>query len=637
LFPIIGEVVIRTNSFETTLTINAPLDTVHHHGEAASVVVTAVSSNSLFVNGTVPFINMGGGRVVLKPTSEVQSIYITNKEAIIALAPEVELPSFSVNPGRPNDLLFTVQTLSNQIDSNGNPVVDTIVSVEKTSDGLKTIATKNGTSVSVPQVVNTIITENKEALVNGVEEDLVKVAIKFAGGKGTKNDPYLIANGNQWVSMCTLYHYGGTYYGIEQGDEVYIKLVSDIDLSDVELFDTYFASGLHLDGNDKIVSNANFVCVFGNYADGLNFYGENEIKNITFENCHASKHGLFGNGTNDSTDTVSFLNVKIKNSSALHGMFLYYTGGAKINFENCSTESASVSDRVTMGVGGYVGNGQGITINNCKFGGSVVSTSQMAAGFVGQGKAVITNSEVTAGSVIRNINAGGKVAVYDGQGGGAREGDNNTFNGVLSCDTQTNAVKQGTNATWKQFIGLKATDFVIRENGMIEYLGESREFSKVEISESIFENTIYDPTGTYLGQYLPGGFSCYWEDLITVDNINSNDLYKIDKVTGLVNYVSEFYADKVSCSTTVEPDVEWTRYRSYLDRKTGTLYYNGVYEGDAYCQFLGTAAKLDAENNLVAKLPCTGTINVKISAYDSNNVLVGTVTLSYTVVFASAE
>ena len=292
-----------------------------------------------------------------------------------------------------------------------------------------------------------------------------------------------------------------------------------------------------------------------------------------------------------------------------------------------------------MGGGGFVGNGQGITINNCKFGGSIVAEStNMVAGFVGQGKATIKNSVVTSGTVIRSIAAGGNVAAYDGQGGGGNADDHNVFNGTLCCDTEAKAYKQNSDAAWVKYEGLKVSDFELAEDGTITFVGENRNFSSATISEYIFQRSDYYKNGNS-GQsgasaYLLGGYSCYWEDLIHVDSITSNMLYKVDRVKNIVNVVSEEYAGKIACATADVPNVAWTRYYSYLDRETGTLYYDGRYSTNDYCGFIGDSATVTADGTMTPKTTPKGDFYIVIKCYDKNGGIVGSATLSYSVTFS---
>jgi hypothetical protein len=98
LFPIIGEVVIRTNSVDTALTVNGPSDDIKHYGIVGDLTVTAVSSDHCyhewgFVANLVSF---GTGKFVVESTAlfhqtkaevaskfkdETDSYYVEGKDA----------------------------------------------------------------------------------------------------------------------------------------------------------------------------------------------------------------------------------------------------------------------------------------------------------------------------------------------------------------------------------------------------------------------------------------------------------------------------------------------------------------------------------------------------------------------------
>ncbi len=73
------DVVLRTNSASTDLTINAPLDNVNHYGTAGLVTITQVATTSYYENGVVSFIEFNIGRIVLTKTSDVEIINVSKK------------------------------------------------------------------------------------------------------------------------------------------------------------------------------------------------------------------------------------------------------------------------------------------------------------------------------------------------------------------------------------------------------------------------------------------------------------------------------------------------------------------------------------------------------------------------------
>ena len=71
-------VVIRTNSESTTLTINASIDTVAHYGEVGALNVVAINTASYHEYGKVGFAEVKVGRIVLETGSNIEHIHINS-------------------------------------------------------------------------------------------------------------------------------------------------------------------------------------------------------------------------------------------------------------------------------------------------------------------------------------------------------------------------------------------------------------------------------------------------------------------------------------------------------------------------------------------------------------------------------
>ena len=69
------DVLIRTNSLDTSVTINAPNDVVTHYGEAQQVSIIAVKGSSYHEYGKVLFVDVSTGRIALEATSEVERVH----------------------------------------------------------------------------------------------------------------------------------------------------------------------------------------------------------------------------------------------------------------------------------------------------------------------------------------------------------------------------------------------------------------------------------------------------------------------------------------------------------------------------------------------------------------------------------
>jgi len=75
------DIVIRTNSKDTVLSVTAPSDEIFHYGSAGIVNLNSVSTSSYYEYGISNFIELNVGRVVLTKTSDVEVINISKKDA----------------------------------------------------------------------------------------------------------------------------------------------------------------------------------------------------------------------------------------------------------------------------------------------------------------------------------------------------------------------------------------------------------------------------------------------------------------------------------------------------------------------------------------------------------------------------
>jgi hypothetical protein len=94
------EVVIRSNSSDTTLTIDAETDTVTHYGQANVVDITAVAGNSYHEFGVVNVAKIAKGRIVVAEEAELDQIkaVATNDEfndIKVAIVGNAKVPTLS--------------------------------------------------------------------------------------------------------------------------------------------------------------------------------------------------------------------------------------------------------------------------------------------------------------------------------------------------------------------------------------------------------------------------------------------------------------------------------------------------------------------------------------------------------------
>lgn len=153
-----------------------------------------------------------------------------------------------------------------------------------------------------PYLKNNVPSNSKSSLKTGTWNDYA--ATSFAGGSGTKSNPYLVSNATQLARISTLYRYGG-------GKNVYFKLTRDIDLSAHEWMP--IGTGSDIDSQDCSFDDVDRKRYFMGNIDGaghtisgmhietdgyyigfitkLNF---GTVKNLNFSNAFVSANEYFG-------------------------------------------------------------------------------------------------------------------------------------------------------------------------------------------------------------------------------------------------------------------------------------------------------------------------------------------------------
>ena len=130
----------------------------------------------------------------------------------------------------------------------------------------------------------------------------------FAGGTGTENDPYLIANANQFLQIGSTEFQEKLLEG--ENDDLYFRLTGDIDLSNHSGYAARVISGT-LDGDNHTIRCSNDMPYLFEY-----FFEDTTFRNFTIEFGDSSVTRMFTypairsaetvtGSPKDSTDTVS--------------------------------------------------------------------------------------------------------------------------------------------------------------------------------------------------------------------------------------------------------------------------------------------------------------------------------------------
>ena len=426
-FAITDGVVIRTNS--GTLTVYALKDTIKHYGEAQVVTLTAVADHSYYEHGSVNLVDIQKGRLVITndATAVVGSIYLTatenNYDGIVlatmngATLPEVvtreavELPAEGqkklvavveqvnengvADPTKTENIyLYAAQTAYEETKGyTGVSELGTLVLEAPTGTGSFTIKVKDGSTEKEVTVnyadLDESVTEEKTATL----EEATSAAVKFAGGNGTQEKPYIIANANQWNNF-----YQMVYDANLASKTPYFELANDINLDGVEI--TNYAVNNNnekvydhemnflLDGKGHSVLNIETLM---GYKQPFPYIVDTTIKNITIDynlvnrtqTC-AMTYNCFGDCYFIDVTTTG----KIETTANWATAFVAYPWHSNVYYTNCTNRANLTTNFTSNSYVAPFGSHNGgeevhIYFDNCKNFGNIAGGH--VGGFVGMG------------------------------------------------------------------------------------------------------------------------------------------------------------------------------------------------------------------------------------------------------------
>ena len=357
------DVIIRTNSTNTVLTVNAKNSTVKHYDVAGKVLINAVASKSYHEFGEVQGnIELADGRVVMESGSKASAIQVT------ATADDVSKGNATV-----------------AVDNTAAPTVAVVVPAE-----VKTALETKGGDNKINASNDSVITD----------ETTIENMGKFAGGLGTKDSPYLISTNEHFKNIMQ-----GT-----ADNKLYYKLIADIEASK----NFTAESGNHviskltyseLDGANHTVTITDkshlFYYVQSSEIKNLKAFVENNMAfyaaATTFNNVDlfgkinttSGNEGIYviyatpmANKATltyiDCDCTVDFTSDGTKDSyNSVFTGYAYRDGATTVlNYTNCTYSGTFVSGKAAMFLGNNSANEGKVTVNvnNCENKGIIQST-----------------------------------------------------------------------------------------------------------------------------------------------------------------------------------------------------------------------------------------------------------------------
>ncbi|MBS6784226.1 GLUG motif-containing protein [Ruminococcus sp.] len=327
------------------------------------------------------------------------------------------------------------------------------------------------------------------------------VAESFAGGKGTKDDPYQIATGSQlayFAERVNAEEYGEKYAG------TYFELTEDIDLGGKEWTPIgYTVADLIMGGHEYFVFSGNF--------DGNGY----TIKNLTI-GTETSPYsgdvcGLFG-ATSGTIEDVVLENVSINYVGGNHSSgYGFRMGGALVDYSmgdivNCTVigldmKAGSDGSYVALNsIGGLVGiQDGGTTVSHSRVSGKIEESTKKGnvGGFVGT---------LAKGSSAKYCGADVSVEVTGNGRGIAVGGFVGIGNGVTTDETLIENCYATGNITGAEYAG----GFV----GNISGLNISNCYAKGDVSNS-FVGASFMGTDAASNNYYGTVKNCYATGLVS--------------------------------------------------------------------------------------------------------------------------
>lgn len=260
------------------------------------------------------------------------------------------------------------------------------------------------------------------------------IADGFAGGSGTKDDPYLIANGAQLALLAQkINQTSNKYY------DKYYKLTNDIDLGGREWtpIGSYYYS--------ETSGNSSNQCTFQGYFDG-NGYTVSNYRITSPEKTYSYYYlGLFGRIYGGTVENLSVTGAVIAYNPTESRSGNIYAGGIagwlKGTISNCYCEAVielhyGGESRYAGGIVGYASEG---TVSNCYAAGSVsvMGGYAFAGGIVGELSPVSRVENCYSASEVIASNSNSSFA------GGIAGHSSSSENEIVNCIAVGNVTSKG--------------------------------------------------------------------------------------------------------------------------------------------------------------------------------------------------
>jgi len=397
-------VVIRTNG--GTLTVNAPVDTVKHYGDATVLNIEAVATSSYHEFGTVANAQIKTGRIVIENSeASIDNLLLIAKsdksgfeDIVVETKTGAELPTLDrtdVIIADNGTLVLNVVTPSTDeyIYLTKAGVIEQIVVTNEIKNDVSgetaNVASKSETTQAVAEQVANVGTKNEDgnyvdsngdviALEDLTSENVVIAEAKadntkinygknyFSGGAGTEKSPFLIASEKDWETLATWStksksHFGATGYSY--------KVVNDLDMSYLNSADDFYKFCLYYFHGTIDFDNHQMTWMTpystATYCLILYSYNGCTIKNANF-NLSDGATIIYGyiNDQNIVLQNINIYgNIVAYNSNFYAPFYAYWMkASSKLTMINCNNYCNITSSADNTGI--FVGRTYGASTSN---------------------------------------------------------------------------------------------------------------------------------------------------------------------------------------------------------------------------------------------------------------------------------
>ena len=427
------EVVIRTNG--GLLTVDAPLDTVKHYGEAAALIIEDVDTENCYREfGTVANAQIKKGKIGIESAeAKIENLLLIAKadksgfeEIVVEIKAGAELPVFDrtdvdiaangtlvlnlVTPSADEYIYLTKAGVIEQIVVTTEKVDTTTTNVTTVASAKSASQTSETTYTAAQQVANVgkknengnyVDKNGNEIALEDLTSDNIVIAEAkadnkkinygknyFSGGAGTEKSPFLIASEKDWETLATWSTQSKSHFGVTGYS---YKVVNDLDMSYLNSADDFYKFCLqYFHGTiDFDHHQMTWMTPYNTATYCLILYSYNgcTIKNANF-NLSDGATIIYGyGGTNNQNIVLQNINIYgniVAGNSNFYAPFYAYwmSAGSKLTMIDCNNYCNITSSAQNTGI--FVGRTYGwsssayyydIELINCNNYGTLINAS----------------------------------------------------------------------------------------------------------------------------------------------------------------------------------------------------------------------------------------------------------------------